>query len=450
MKVHEIEEVISVHNIIGSTGNSLWQRSFLQSSKSREVKDKIGWVRSQLIGEDVKLTTPFGNRRLTYADHTATGRPLLCVENYITEHVLPFYGNTHTSDSFVGQRTTRMVKQATEYVKKCVRAGPDSAIIFCGSGATAAVKGCRRVNRLQEMMGIAVPSNLKERAVLAEEDKWVVFVGPWEHHSNLLSWRQTTADVVEIGLDDNTGLVDMEELETKLGRMMRANRRMLGSFSACSNVTGVLCDTRAIARLLHQYGAFACFDFATSFPADNSEKKEAGKPLSGRFVAKLLNDLFGIQARGGCSCAGPYGHYLLGVDENLSLGIRSFVQKGYEGLKPGWTRVSFSYYMTGQKFNFILSAIEFIAANGHRFLSLYDFDWRTGDWAYGKPLIPNYITGIKKGKIKEMIGFQKRKESNRFAKYLKRASKIVVSLPEKPRTRKVPEGVDSDMILFMI
>ncbi|KAH0433185.1 hypothetical protein IEQ34_027082 [Dendrobium chrysotoxum] len=594
MKFCEME-VISSHNINGSSS------SFLHSSKAKEGKDKLAWLRSQLIGEDVKLEAPFGNRRLTYADHTATGRSLLSLENYITKHVLPFYGNTHTSDSFVGQRTTRMVMEATAYVKKCIRAGPETAVIFCGSGATAAIK------RLQEVMGIVIPSHLKgrENAALTEEERWVVFLGPWEHHSNLLSWRQTAADVVEIGVDGRTGLLDMEQLEVELDRTKCANRRMLGSFSACSNVTGILCDTRALARLLHQYGAFACFDFATSgpyveidmgsedserydavflsphkfvggpgspgilvmnkalyqhrslppstcgggvvayvngfnpndtlyyddieereeagtppiiqkirtalafrvkefigydvidrcetffieaafkrflpnpnihilgnlevkrlailsfliFPADNGESKEESangkktteKPLNGRFVAKLLNDLFGIQARGGCSCAGPYGHYLLGIDESFSLGIRSLIQKGYKGLKPGWTRVSFSYYMTMEEFQFILSAIDFIAANGHRFLSLYDFDWKTGDWKYGMPLMPNYLIGMKKGKLKALY-FQSRKRSvsRKFAKYLKRAVKIVASLPEKPCAKKVPEEVDYNLIYFKI
>lgn len=222
------------------------------------IEDKCSWLRSQLIGADVHLNTPFGKRRLTYADHTASGRALHHIESYIVDNVLPFYGNTHTDDSYVGHMMSKMVHQAAKYVKKCMGGGPHDAILFCGSGATAAIK------RLQEVMGIALPSNMRSRVVkgiLKPEERWVVFVGPYEHHSNILSWRQSLAEVVEIGVDQD-GLIDMDMLRRELESPKYSNRPMLGSFSACSNVTGIYADTRALARLLHQHGAFACFDFA--------------------------------------------------------------------------------------------------------------------------------------------------------------------------------------------
>jgi selenocysteine lyase/cysteine desulfurase len=152
------------------------------------------------------------------------------------------------------------VHEATKYIKKCLGGGHDDALLFCGSGSTAAIK------RLQEVMGIAVPSILRDRVLkcLRKEERWVVFVGPYEHHSNLLSWRQSLAQVVEIGLDDD-GLIDMEALRLQLESYKHANRPILGSFSACSNVTGIYSDTRAIAKLLHQYGGFACFDYAARY-----------------------------------------------------------------------------------------------------------------------------------------------------------------------------------------
>ena len=166
-------------------------------------------------------------------------------------------GNTHTSDSYVGHQTTKMLREAAEYIKKCLGGGEDDAIMFCGSGSTAAIK------RLQEVMGVAVASTLREKVIkcLSNEERWVVFVGPYEHHSNLLSWRQSLAEVVEIGLDDN-GLIDIEDLRRRLESYKYANRPILGSFSACSNVTGIYSDTRRISQLLHRYGGFACFDFA--------------------------------------------------------------------------------------------------------------------------------------------------------------------------------------------
>lgn len=169
-------------------------------------------------------------------------------------------GNTHTCESYVGSRTTKMVHEAREYIKKCLGGGEEDALILCGSGTTAAIK------RLQEVMGITVPSIMRERVLssLNKEERWVVFVGPYEHHSNLLSWRQSLAEVVEIGLDEN-GLMDMEALRLQLEAYKDTNRPLLGSFSACSNVTGIYSDTRAIARLLHQYKGFACFDFAARY-----------------------------------------------------------------------------------------------------------------------------------------------------------------------------------------
>jgi len=142
-------------------------------------------------------------------------------------------------------------------------AGPGDALLFCGSGATAAAR------RLQEALGVAPCTPALRDAVrrlLRPEERWVVFVGPYEHHSNLLSWRRSLADVVEVpaGAD---GLVDLAALRSALAAPEHADRPMLGAFSACSNVTGVLTDPRAVARILHQHGAFACFDFAARYVA---------------------------------------------------------------------------------------------------------------------------------------------------------------------------------------
>ncbi|CAL1371897.1 unnamed protein product [Linum trigynum] len=231
--------------------------------KDSSAANRLAWVRSQIIGSDAEFDSPFGKRRITYADHTASGRSLHYIETFIINNVLPYYGNSHTSDSYVGGRTTKMVEEAAAYIKRCLGGGAEDVILFCGSGSTAAIK------RLQEVMGIAVPSTLRERCLkkclTGEENRWVVFVGPYEHHSNLLSWRQSLAEVVEIGLDEN-GLIDIKELQRELQSGKFANRPILGSFSACSNVTGIHSDTREIAKLLHRHGGFACFDYAASGP----------------------------------------------------------------------------------------------------------------------------------------------------------------------------------------
>lgn len=569
--------------------------------ETNSTEEKLSWLRSQVIGGNGVFETPFGERLLTYADHTATSRSLRHIEDYILDNVLPFYGNIHTSDSYVGQQTTKMVNEATKYVKKCLGGGKDDALIFCGSGTTAAIK------RLQEVMGISIPSILRER-VLAElkgTERWVVFVGPCEHHSNILSWRQSLAEVVEIGLDKD-GLLDTDDLILQLEHYSSTNRPMLGSFSACSNVDGTFTDTRALSYLLHQYGAFACFDFAASGPyveidmrsgemdgydalflsphkfvggpgspgilmmnkalyqlkssppstcgggtvkfvncfsekdtlyiKDIEEREDAGtppiiqkiraasafwikeyigykaistqehnytkralkrllrnpnirvlgntsksrqaiisflvqttknsiqqnetgnkqsKPLHGRFVAKLLNDLFGIQARGGCACAAPYGHRLLNLNEPASSAIRSAIQKGNGGARPGWTRISFPYYMSNDEFEFILEALEFTATYGQRFLPIYSFNWKTGAWTLKKEACMHELLikgNCEPDMTKEQI-VEKTKDigiTSKYASYLDTAKQIACLLPKFPSQRPVPDDINADFLTFSI
>ncbi|XP_047318975.1 probable cysteine desulfurase [Impatiens glandulifera] len=591
----------------------------LPKSDSSDIK--ITWIRSQIIGSDEEFESPFGTRLLTYADHTASGRSLSYTENYIANNVLTFYGNSHTSDSYVGQRTTKTVHEATEYVKRCLGGTDNDALIFCGSGTTAAIK------RLQEVMAIAIPSPWREMVIKAmnPQERWVVFVGPYEHHSNILSWRQSLAEVIEIGLDRD-GLVDVKSLKAKLGVYQNKNRPMLGSFSACSNVTGIYSDTRALARLLHQFGAFACFDFAASGPyveidmrsgeidgydavflsphkfiggpdspgillmskalyqlrnsppstcgggtvdfvnpfsekdtqyAKNIEEREdAGtppiiqkvraalafwvkeyigysnieqkehhyiqralerllpnqnisvlgnttakrqailsflvyttshsdgndlnmwsetgnikdKPLHGPFVAKLLNDLFGIQSRGGCACAGPYGHSLLGIDEPMSLAFIAVVQKGYLGVKPGWTRISFPYYMSNEEFEFILAAVEFIAVYGQRFLHMYHFNWKTGAWSIKKKVLRESLltdhscckmcglsttnmaatTTGNDGKEQGQSDEESSGVIRKYSSYLKYAKHIASLLPKFPHKRNIPEVIEPSLMSFRV
>ncbi|XP_022774702.1 uncharacterized protein LOC111316815 [Durio zibethinus] len=597
--------------------------------KVGSTEKKLSWLRSQIIGGDAEFDSPFGTRKLTYADHTSSARSLHYIENFIVTNVLPFYGNTHTCDSFVGYRTTKMVHEASNYIKRCLGGGQDDAILFCGSGTTAAIK------RLQEVMGITVPSILRDGVIncLINESRWVVFIGPYEHHSNLLSWRQSLAEVVEIGLDEN-GLMDIDALRQQLELYKHANRPLLGSFSACSNVTGIQPDTREIAKLLHEYGGFVCFDFAASGPyveidmrsgeidgydaiflsphkflggpgspgillmsnalyqlgssppstcgggtvnyvngfneqdtlyagdieerenggtpqiiqiiraalafwvkeyigyeviakqeksyinqalerllpnqniwvlgnastetqrqailsflvysttndgnnVDQAEEKGRGlfmwgetgnkrdKPLHGPFVATLLNDLFGIQARGGCACAGPYGHSLLDIDQTRSLALREAINRGYTGVKPGWTRVSFPYYMSNEEFEYILAAMEFVAIYGQRFLPLYHFNLRTGSWTFKKKALKDLV-GKENGHgihvlplasafqaismDRDKIDAEKNDTSIiiKYASYLESAKRIAALLPKFPSRRRFHEDLDLDLLTFRV
>nr|DAD39934.1 TPA_asm: hypothetical protein HUJ06_014257 [Nelumbo nucifera] len=177
------------------------------------------------------------------------------------------------------------------------------------------------------------------------------------------------------------------------------------------------------------------------------------KPLHGPFVAMLLNDLFGIQARGGCACAGPYGHILLDVKESLSLAFRSAIQKGYAGVKPGWTRVSFPYYMPMEEFEFILAAMEFIALYGQRFLPLYHFNWKTGNWTFKKKAFMDIQTGEERELDFSKLSIANKKSTgvvNKYASYLEIARNIANSLPKFPAQRKVPKDIDLSLVHFRV
>ena len=207
-------------------------------------------IRRGIIGEGELMDGPFGPRRVTYADYTASGRSLDFIEDFIREQVLPRYANTHTESSGTGLATTRLREDARRIIRDAVGGTADDLVMFCGSGATAAV------NKLIGILELRIPAGLDERYSLAgripEAERPVVFVGPYEHHSNELPWRESIAEVVVIG-EDADGHIDLADLESQLARYTR-RPLLIGSFSAASNVTGILTDTGAVARLLHAHG----------------------------------------------------------------------------------------------------------------------------------------------------------------------------------------------------
>ncbi len=237
-------------------------------------------VRNAIIGQNFIFQTPYGMRLLTYADYTASGRSLKFIEQFLIK-IQREYANTHTEDDVTGRHMTEILHQAATIIKKAFNAEKNCRIIATGTGETGAI------SKFQEIIGIRLPpatrnlvrsildnsseenvidQNLRKKLELEiDRLKPVVFIGPYEHHSNDIMWREAIAEVVTIQLTSD-GYIDLKDLESQVSDAKYKKRLKIGSFSAASNVTGLKSPVYEIARIMHKYGGLVCFDFAASAP----------------------------------------------------------------------------------------------------------------------------------------------------------------------------------------
>lgn len=223
--------------------------AFQRFREEIEIAVAKGVLSQDVIGKGLFFEGPSGPVRMLYADYAASGRALQQVERFILEEVLPIYANPHTQASYCGRSINALRRVAREEIARFCGAGEADAVIFAGSGATAGIQ------KLVRLFGADITG--------ADGLKPLVLLGPYEHHSNLLPWRECGAEVVELP-EARDGGPDLAILERELAAA--GDRRVICSFSAGSNITGALTDVVAVSRLVKSYGGLVIWDYAGAAP----------------------------------------------------------------------------------------------------------------------------------------------------------------------------------------
>lgn len=459
---------------------------FNNKNKVSNLENYFKPFRDEIIGIDQEFESPYGKKKIIYADWTASGRLYKSIEEKLQNDIGPYVANTHTETSITGSAMTLAYHDARSIIKKHVNASKDDILITVGTGMTGAI------NKFQRILGLKINENLKDHTHVPEEKRPIIFVSHMEHHSNQTSWLETIAKVEVIPSNEN-GLPCINKLEELIKQYQDCPIK-IAAITGCSNVTGIRTNYHDIARVMHQNNGLCFVDFACSAPyvninmhpenedeyldaitfsphkflggpgasgvlifnkklyknlvpdnpgggtvsytnpwgdhdyIDDIETREDGgtpgflqaikialsiqlkekmgvKNILDRehelnalifkrlkkiknlrilaenhtdrlgvfsfyiegahynLIVKLLNDKFGVQTRGGCSCAGTYGHYLLNVDEPTSKSIEKKILDGCLIERPGWVRMSIHPTMTNSEVNFICDAIETVSMN---------------------------------------------------------------------------------------
>jgi selenocysteine lyase/cysteine desulfurase len=479
--------------------------SMPETAPKENLESFFGAFRRKVIGWDQDFPTPFGQKRIVYADWTASGRLYGPIESLLSHKIGPFVGNTHTETTVTGSAMTHAYHQAKHIIKKHVGAWDKDVLIASNSGMTGVV------NKFQRILGLKVHERHRAYVQLPGSERPVVFVSHMEHHSNQTSWLETIADM-EIIQPDKDGLMDLGHLESLL--LKYSDRPLkIAAITSCSNVTGIKTPYHEAAAIMHRHGGLCFVDFACSAPyieicmrPDDPQKhldaiyfsphkflggpgatgvlvfdpklyknkipdnpgggtvdwtnpwgghkyideiearEDGGTPaflqtikaalaiqlketmgvrniiarehelleliwprldaipnlhiLAGQhrdrlgvisfyidglhynLGVRLLNDRFGIQVRGGCSCAGTYGHYLLEVSREYSQKITEKITHGDLSEKPGWIRMSIHPVMTNREVCDIMDAIGQLAANFREWAADYSYNVHANEFSF--------------------------------------------------------------------
>jgi len=472
---------------------------YLQSKqkKESELEGYFLQFRKHIVGIDQYFESPYGRKKIIYADWTASGRLYRPIEEKLVNDIGPYVANTHTETSVTGSAMTQAYHDARNIIKMHVNASKDDVLITVGTGMTGAI------NKFQRILGLKINENLKDYTQVPEEKRPIIFVSHMEHHSNQTSWLETISRV-EVIPSNTEGLPCIINLEKLLEKHKDCPIK-IAAITSCSNVTGIRTNYHEVAKIMHKNNGLCFVDFACSAPyvninmhpenkyeyldaitfsphkflggpgssgvlifnkklyknlvpdnpgggtvsytnpwgdhdyIDDIETREDGgtpgflqaikvafsiqlKEKMGvenildrehelnaiifkrlkkiknlrilaenhtdrlgvfsfyiedahyNLIVKLLNDYFGIQTRGGCSCAGTYGHYLLNVDEPTSKSIEKKILEGCLIERPGWVRMSIHPTMTNEEIEFICEAIKLIADNIELWSKSYNYN----------------------------------------------------------------------------
>lgn len=488
-----------------------------QIKKRDSLEDYFKPYRLGVVGINQEFDSPYGRKKIIYADWTASGRLYLPIEQRLLNEIGPYVANTHTETTTTGCSMTLAYHEAREIIKRHVGADKDDVLITEGSGMTGAI------NKFQRILGLKVSENLKEYTAIPDEKRPIVFISHMEHHSNQTSWLETIAKVVVIPFNEK-GVICLDSFEALL-KKYDAHPIKIASITGCSNVTGIITDYYSVARMIHRHNGLCFVDFACSAPyvdinmhpeseeehldaiffsphkflggpgspgilifnkklyknlvpdnpgggtvkytnpwgdhdyiEDIELREDGGTPgflqtikaalaiklkdsigiknildrehemteyilkrlenieklillapehkdrlgifsfyfekIHYNLVVRILNDRYGIQTRGGCSCAGTYGHYLLNVNEITSKALELKILEGCLADRPGWIRMSIHPTMTDQEVKFICDTLEELADNLEEWQKEYHYNPSTNEFEHIK--MPSKMEGLVK------------------------------------------------------